>query len=150
LSFDGKFGSQIKNKPMDLFITGDINRESGVAEVLDEISSPTRRHFTPAEYGGGLVGIAVVLMCRDPRLNFKRRIRFSKKEKVLYIDIMLSLDQMRIASHEHRKRVIVERLLDEIPVVLHRYSIKDFDETRFVEDLGRWLKGLYSPSSGPD
>lgn len=127
---------------MHLRITGDINAESGVAEVVYEISGPAATYFKANNYGGGLLGLVVVLMCRDPEINFKRRIRFSKKDKKLYMDIMLNLEQLKNAVHEIRKKTIAERIADEVPIVLRKYSIPDFDEARFVEDLKTWLNGM--------
>lgn len=124
---------------MHLRITSDANSESGVGQVVDEMSGPTRRHFASENYGGGLLGFVIVLMCRNPELNFRRRLRFARKEKTVYMDVMLDLERMRSAEHERRKRIVVERLAQEIPEVLSKYSIRDFDEARFVEDLKGWL-----------
>lgn len=46
---------------MHLRITADCNSESGVGEVAGELSGPTRKHFVPKDYGGGLLGVVVVL-----------------------------------------------------------------------------------------
>jgi hypothetical protein len=124
---------------MYLRVTSDANAESGVGEVVGEISGPTRRHFVPKDYGVGLAGVVVVLMCRDPERNFKRRIRFARKEKTVFMDVMLDLALMRQADHGARKRIIRERLAEEIPAVLRRYAVADFDEERFVTDLKSWL-----------
>ena len=123
---------------MELFITSDANEGSGVGKVVGEISGPTRKHFE-RDYGPGVNGICVCLMCRDPYLKFKRRLRFSKKDKVLYMDIMLDFPQMRELSHEQRKAIILQRLGDEIPTILRKYAFKEFDEPRFVDDLKNWL-----------
>lgn len=130
-------------------ITSDDNEGSGVGEVVGEISGPSRKHFEPRSYGDGVNGIGVVLMCRDPYLKFKRRIRFVKKDKkmpyfdkTLYMDIMLDFPQMRELSHEQRKTIILERLGDEIPTILRKYAFKEFDEPRFVDDLKSWLKEI--------
>ena len=124
---------------MHLRITSDANAESGVGEVVFEISGPTRKHFVSKDYGVGLLGVAVVLMCRNPELNFQRRLRFARKEKTVFMDVMLDLEQTRHADHERRKRIVVERLAEEIPAVLRKYSIQDFDEARFAEDLKSWV-----------
>jgi len=124
---------------MHLRITSDANAESGVGQVVDEISGPTRNHFARKQYGAGLLGVVVVLMCRNGALNFKRRVRFAKKDKTLFMDAMLDLDEMRQAEHGVRKRIVAERLTDEIPTVLHKHSIPDFDDARFIEDLKSWL-----------
>src|SRR5262245_23678805 len=134
---------------MHLRITSDANAESGVGRVVEEMSGPTRRHFVPKDYGVGLLGIAVVLMCRNPELNFQRRLRFARKKKTVFMDVMLDLEQMRQADHERRKRIVIERLVDEIPAVLRDYVIRDFDEVRFAQDLKSWFAetGL---TSAPD
>jgi hypothetical protein len=127
---------------MFLRISSDANEESEVGRVLADISGATRRHFLAKDYGIGLLGVVVVLMCRNPALNFKRRVRFSKREKMIFMDVMLDLNEMRRAQHEGRKRAITERLADEVPTVIHGYSIGDFDEPRFAEDLKGWLSGI--------
>ena|SRR6266498_5867797 len=120
-------------------ITADANKESGVADVIFDISGPTRKYFATRDYGPGLHGLGVILMCRDSVLNFKRRLRLSRKDRTLYMDVMLDLERMRRSEHQSRKLVILELLAEEIPAILRKYSIADFDEVRFVEDLKRCL-----------
>jgi hypothetical protein len=116
---------------------------------LNELSG-TGYHslFEEREYGEGLHGIVVGFICRDPKLNFKRRVRFAKKEKMLYMDIMLDLDQMRKINHDARKRIVVERLADEVPSTLRKYSFPDFDEARFVADLKWCLNDIGGRTDG--
>jgi hypothetical protein len=114
-----------------------------LGRVLGDLSaSGYRALFEERDYGQGLIGIGVVLMCRDPSLKFKRRISLAKKERTLYLDIMLDLDRMREADDETRRRIVVERLASEIPTVLSKYTIADFDDKRFTEDLKHWLKSI--------
>ncbi|MEP6929841.1 MAG: hypothetical protein ABI850_07505, partial [Flavobacterium sp.] len=64
---------------MEFGITADINFESGVREVLGVI--PIREYkdyFYVKNYGFDLIGVYIVLMCRDSEYNFKQRIRFIK------------------------------------------------------------------------
>lgn len=124
---------------LHLRITCDANEESGVGEVVDEISGLTRKYFATKNYGTGILGIGVVLMCRNPELNFTQRLTFSKSDKRLSMDVMLDLDQMRRADHERRKRIVAERLVQEIPAVLRKYSIRNFNNACFVEDLESWF-----------
>ena len=63
---------------MHFRITGDIKSESGVGKILTDLSGPTRLFFKNKDYGNGINGIVVVLMCQDSSLNLKRRFRFSK------------------------------------------------------------------------
>lgn len=99
-------------------------------------------HFERRDYGKGLQGLTVILMCQDPELSLKRRVRHSKKESKLYMDIMLDLPWMISAKPEERKKEIVTRLYDEVPEVLSRYQIPDFDKERFVRELRSWLDAL--------
>ena len=127
---------------MHLRITSDANVESGVGQVIDEISGPTRKHFESKDYGETLLGIVIVLMCRNPELNFVRRLRFARKEKTIFLDAMLDLEQMRHADHQHRKRIVVGQLMMEVPLVLRKYSVAGFDEVRFLEDMNNWLTNM--------
>jgi len=127
---------------MHLRIASDANAESGVGQVVDEISGPIRKYFVPRDYGETLLGIAIVLMCRNPELNFVRRLRFARKEKTIFMDVMLDLEQMRHANHQHRKRIIVGQLIVEVPLVLKKYSVAGFDEVRFLEDMNNWLTNM--------
>ena len=127
---------------MQLRITGDSNEESGVSEVIYELSGPTRKYFASKDYGVGLQGIGVILMCRDPALNFKRRIRHSKKDSMIYMDIMLDLQVMRKASPEERKCEVARRLFDEVPEVMFRYKLPDFNRDAFIADFQEWVESI--------
>lgn len=130
---------------MDVGITSDTKDESSVGNVSGDLSGPTRKRFRTKDYDPGVAGVVVVLMCRDPRLKFKRRVRFVKKEKYLYMDIMLELEQMVPLDHVSRRRILIERICDEAPAILRKYRLKDFDEARFVEVFRSWLQG-FDPS----
>ena len=52
---------------------------------------------------------------------------------------MLDLEEMRQADQQIRKKIVAERLADEVPDVLRKYSISDFDKVRFIEDFKSWL-----------
>jgi len=124
---------------MHFRITCDANQESGVGEIVGELSGPTENHFASLDYRSGLSVLGVVLMCRDPALNFKRRIRFSKKDQILYMDVMLDLPEMIALTHDGRRRVIMSKLEREIPKILNKYDFADFDRTRFETDLCDWF-----------
>jgi hypothetical protein len=132
---------------MHVRITGDTNQESGIGPIIGAISGPTRQQFLPRSYGEGLLGIGVVLMCRDAGLKFKRRVRFAKKTKILYLDIMLDSKQMQMADPEVRKRVVLDRIAQEVPDLLRKYGFQDFDMVAFTEDLRSWLAIQNEPST---
>lgn len=124
-------------------ILADSHWESNLDKVLNELSDfGFRRHFEALNYGAGLHGVTVVFMCQDPALNLRRRIRHAKKESKLYMDIMLDLPTMKVASSEELKRVVAQRLYDEVPEVLAGYKILDFNKGAFAADLREWIDGI--------
>ncbi|HOY69382.1 MAG TPA: hypothetical protein PL131_03050 [Methylotenera sp.] len=121
---------------MKFFITSDANWESKVNVTLHALSDfGYKDFFAGKDYGEGLAEIAVFYMCRDPALNFKRRVRLSKKDKVLYMDIMLDLPTMVEADFKLRKRIVAEKLLAEVAEVLSKYKVTDFNKAQFLNDL---------------
>jgi hypothetical protein len=124
---------------MHFRLTGDTASESGIGSLITESSGPLRQHFLAKSYGIGLCGIVVCLMCQDPSLNLKRRLRYSKKESKIYMDIMLDLPAMKATSPEGRKLEVAQRLFDEVPEMLQRYKIPDFDRESFVADFRDWI-----------
>ena len=126
---------------MRFFITYDANSEANIDEVLNALDDFCfDEYFAEKGYDDSGIKIAVVLMCRDPRLKFKQRIRFSKKENTLYMDIMLDLEQMKSADSGTRKKIVAEKLVNEIPQIVAKYKFKDFDLKRFSSDLSNWFK----------
>jgi hypothetical protein len=124
---------------MELFITGDANGETGVAEIVVDLSGPTEARFVGKQYGGGLLRFVVVLMCRDPSIAFHRRLRFVRKDKSIYMDIMLDYNWMVQADPIRRRSAVTERLAKEIAETLAKYNISDFDGPRFIKDLEAWI-----------
>ena len=127
---------------MRVFITGDIASESGVSRVICEISGPTDDHFTSKDYGKGLLGVCVVLMCQDPRLHLRRRTRLSKKDKTLYMDIVLNLDEMAAATPSRRRKVVLQKIAAEVPETLSNYQLAGFDRASFLADINKWIISL--------
>ncbi|MCY2928379.1 MAG: hypothetical protein NTV86_02585 [Planctomycetota bacterium] len=125
---------------MELDILCDVHWESGIDKVVGDFSSPNcRRMFESQDYGTGLGGIVIVLMCRNPSLAFKQRIRFVRRERRLYMDIMFDLDAFRQMGADERRRDVARQLADEVPAILRKYSIVGFDRERFVADWRGWL-----------
>ena len=129
-------------------ILSDSNAESKLDKVLDDLSDVGyRTHFAERDYGDGVAGVTVVFMCQDPDLNLKRRIRFAKKEKKLYMDIMLDLPQMKVADYATRMKMVIERLLAEVPETVSKYKFDDFDTEQFISDFRGFFgkSGLGAP-----
>ena len=137
---------------MRLFLTCDADWESRVDQILRELSkSGYRERFESRDYGSGLDCVAVIFMCRNPSLNFKQRIQLKKEknafreEKTLYMDIMLDLPTMKgfdRTDQASRKRIMAQRIYDEVPEIVSRYNIADFDRETFSRDLRAWIDEL--------
>jgi hypothetical protein len=122
-------------------ILSDTFWESKVEEALEELLKLEYfEYFREKFYGEGLLGVTVLFMCQDPSLNLKRRIRLSKVERKLYLDIMLDLPTMKAADPLSRKRIIANLLRKEVPEVISKYKISDFDSSRFIADLDKWVE----------
>ena len=128
---------------MRLFISGDSWWEARLGPALgDLVDLKYRQYFEERDYGTGLSGITVIFMCHQPEYLFKRRLRFSRKDKVVSMDIMLDLAVMQPASPAERKREIAQRLFDEVPVVMSKYKIDDFKTEAFIGDFRAWIDGI--------
>ncbi|MDR7212732.1 hypothetical protein [Flavobacterium piscis] len=128
---------------MKFGISADIDWESGVREVLGLI--PQREFkdfFYTKNYGIDLNDIFIVLMCRDSEYNFKQRIRYVKKERALYMDIMLDSDLFAKITQEERNKIVFEKLIKEVPEIIAKYKFKDFDLERFKEDWTELINSI--------
>lgn len=123
-------------------IVSDTDHEAKVDQVTDGF--PTRAledwlHFK--NYGSDLEDIGIVLMCRNPALHFKQRIRMDKKTKTLYIDLMLDYNYfISDVTPSDRIKVVAEKIFAEVPKIVKKYKFKDFDSDLFFEDLKTFLK----------
>jgi len=122
-------------------IVSDSNVEAGLSEISDGLfEGGFRNYFGEKSYDNSGLALGVVLMCRDPELDFKRRVRFSKQDNTLYVDVMLDLQQMSLADAAKRRRLVAEKLTAEIPKIIAKYKFKDFDLSTFSSDLQKWFE----------
>lgn len=124
---------------MRLRVSADAWWESRVDAVLYWLASTSYwiRFEEEEDYGSGLDGVIIFLICREPEFNFKRRIRYSRKDKKIYMDIMPSLPEFINLAPDERKRKVVDALLKEVPEVVGKYKIEDFDTQRFLSDFNQ-------------
>ena len=118
---------------MRVSIVSDTHWESKVAHATRNLSLVP--FFAERDYGSDLSSLAVCLMCRDPELKFRRRIRLDRKTRTLYSDIMLDLPEMRTLGHAGRRSVIAQRLVADIPPTIAKYRLPDFDLPEFTRDF---------------
>lgn len=125
---------------MKFFVTCDANIESGMDKVIFGMNKEFNAYFGNRFYDDTDIEMAVILMCRDPRWNFKQRIRFVKKQNCLYIDLMFDLPTMKRADMSARKKIVAEKMSSEVPQIVAKYKFRDFDLQRFSSDLRNWFE----------
>ncbi|WP_295794145.1 hypothetical protein [Mucilaginibacter sp.] len=119
----------------------DADWESGIDKVLSALSGfGYRRIFDEKDYGSSIDGITIILMCKNPEFNFKQRIKHSKKEKKVYMDIMFDLYQFSKIEQKEREKIVAQRLISEVPSIIGKYKFEDFDLVRFTDDLKKLLE----------
>jgi hypothetical protein len=125
------------------FITSDAWWETKIDKVVEQINkSGLKKILESKNYGDDLNEVSIILMCRDPKLNFKQRIKFHKKEKDLSFDIMLDMDQMIKIDQDKRFEIVADKLVNEVPEIIDNYKFKNFDMKMFVNDLKKWRKQI--------
>ncbi|MGN6646690.1 MAG: hypothetical protein ACTHJT_09170 [Cytophaga sp.] len=124
-------------------ILADFYWETHIDKVLDALSDlGYRKYFSEQYYGSSLEGLTVVLMCQDPKLNLKKRIRLSKNEKKIYLDIMLDLTHFIAITPKEREKIVVDKLISEVPPIISKYKLEDFDLVKFEKDLKNWMSKI--------
>ncbi|MEN5436540.1 hypothetical protein ABE545_23115 [Sphingobacterium faecium] len=125
---------------MKLFLTSDSDWEAKISRITNLLYDTGYTHFFEEQYyGSSLDCVAIVLMCQDPSLNLKQRIRLSKKERTIYMDIMLDLNQFLKIEQKEREKIVVEKLINEVPAIIRKYRLEDFDIIKFESDLKNWM-----------
>ena len=119
---------------MLVVVSSDSDSRTGVTEAKHSFSEEIETFFKPRSYGPGLSGVGVVLMCRDPSYEFKQRVRLSKAENILDLDVMLDWNEM-IHAGSRRKAAILGVLRKTVRDVFERRTWKDFDVTQFLLDF---------------
>jgi len=126
---------------MDFVVLCDADWESRVSKVVSALSDTGYLHFFQEHsYGESLKGIVVALICQDPDLNLKRRIRFSKVEKTIYMDIMLDLNLFKKLEQKERNKIAIEKIIAEVPLIIKKYKINDFSLAKFMADVNNFFK----------
>lgn len=121
-------------------ITGDANIETGVGEAtLLMTGSDFYKFIEKQDYGTSLKGLCVIFMCRNPELNFKQRIRYTKKDQNLSFDLMLDYNQFVVMTPDQRVSEMCKRLLEEMPPIVKKYKFPDFDLDKFMDNLTGWF-----------
>jgi hypothetical protein len=102
--------------------------ETKVADSLSLFVSENLKIFFSKYYGSDLNDIFIVLMCRQPEHNFKERIRYIKKEKALYMDIILDFNLLIKSLQEERNQNVFAKLIKEVPDIIAKYKYRTINK----------------------
>ncbi|MFD1437928.1 hypothetical protein [Acinetobacter terrae] len=123
-----------------LLVTSDSNSETGVADAnLSLTANGFYKFIEEQDYGNTLNSLVIIFMCRDPELHFKQRIRYSRKKQKLYMDIMLDYQTFVIMTPEQRVSELCKKLLTEMPPIVQKYKITDFDLDKLISNFSYWF-----------
>lgn len=121
-------------------LLSDADSESGILFAKQKITSNGfNKYITSENYGSDLNGVVIILVCRKPEIILKKRLRLSKKEKMLYMDIMLDYDLFNNMEFEQRVTQICKTLLVELSQVLKKYKFEDFKSDKLIINLENWF-----------
>ncbi|MBJ8452540.1 hypothetical protein PYR74_12820 [Acinetobacter bereziniae] len=121
-------------------LLSDTDSESGILFAKQKITSNGfNKYITSENYGSDLNGVVIILVCRKPEIILKKRLRLSKKEKMLYMDIMLDYDLFNNMEFEQRVTQICKTLLVELSQVLKKYKFEDFKSDKLIINLENWF-----------
>ncbi|MEG2802656.1 hypothetical protein [Stenotrophomonas sp.] len=132
---------------MKLWISADSDWDTYVGRILSELA-PREDDFLGKDYGAGVQRVAVILMCREPELAFRRRHRFSKATRQYYTDVMLDYALMRQTDMIGRMRHVTDELHLQLSAMLGKRKLTDFNHTAFLEDLQAWLAAIVADYDG--
>jgi hypothetical protein len=135
---------------MKFKILADYDEQSKLQDVLDDIrNTGFARSVEKRNFGKGLNRLAIFLVCQPSYLALKPRIRFSKSDLALYMDIMLDLEAMKAANRSTRQKLVATALAAGVPAVLAHYEIENFAKADFEKYFLEWITGLgWLPGDG--
>lgn len=123
-----------------LLITCDTNQETGIRDAILSLTANNFYNFIEeVNYGNTLQHLAIFFMCLDPKIQFKPRIRFTRMDQTLCLDIILDYYQFVMMTHEQRVSELCKKLILEMPVIIQKYEIIDFDLDKLVRKFSQWF-----------
>jgi hypothetical protein len=61
---------------------------------------------------------------------------------MLYLDLMFDLDHIKNLEHNDRERNVAEKITIEVPEIIAKYKLKDFDLLLFAKDLKQFFEKI--------
>lgn len=126
---------------MKLFLSGDVDWESRADVVQSELAKFDEvPFFAERPYGSLVQEVAIFLICQREELGLKQRVRLDRKNRILYVDVMLDLNAMKNSSPQERRKIVATRLVGEVTRVVSKYKSNEFNAAMFSSDFQRWIE----------
>lgn len=132
---------------MKLWISADSDWRTYTGRILSEIGR-IEPGYSERDYGASVTRVSMILMCREPELNFRQRHRFSEGKGEYYTDIMLDYGVMLAADMHGRMSHVVEQIGRQLEVQLAKRTFEDFDVARFLRDIRRDMQRVQESYDG--
>lgn len=130
---------------MRVRIVADTSWESKIDHALKAIDLRSLSDINGV--GSGLESVVIALICQDPGLALKQRIRHAKEKATLYVDVMLDLPFFIQASHAERRAKIAQEIVAQLRLAFGKRRVANFNSAIFIEQLH---EALDSQLNGPD
>jgi hypothetical protein len=126
---------------MKIFLSGDVDWESRADVVRSELARVDENPFFAGKsYGSQVREVAMILVCHNKTLNIKQRVRLDRRNKILYLDVLLDFEAMKNSSQEGRRRIVATRIISEVTRVALKYKGDDFDADNLIKDFQGWIE----------
>jgi|GEM_PF-4840840 hypothetical protein len=123
---------------MIIKFSADTIVDAGIEKLID-IALDIRQFYRNIDYGNNDIELFFVINCVGD--NTKLRKYFSKKDKVLYWDVILSYSQVKAAPMEEKKKILVNAIIDSFDI-LKKYKQLGVDYERIKDDTRRYFTDL--------
>lgn len=119
--------------------SSDIREDSGIDSMMHDFK--LGRIFREKDYGNNSIELCFVLNCFESINVIKNRIRFSKVEQVLYWDVILDYEKVKVADMAEKKRLIATEVIKSFDVI-DKYPKLGLDKKRMKEDAGKYYEEM--------
>lgn len=122
---------------MEIRNSADYYDESGIRDLLLEMEFC--KYFEEKNYGNNDVKLFFVINCVP--YDFKIRKRFDSKDKVLYWDIILDYEAVKVASEKKKKMILANSIIESFDI-LDKYEKLNLNKNLIKEDAKKYFVEL--------
>ncbi|MEI7869920.1 MAG: hypothetical protein WCI11_18690 [Candidatus Methylumidiphilus sp.] len=83
--------------------------------------------------------IFTVFRLLSEQINRKTKISYSKKENILWIDLVVSGDKYEKLKKPEQRHDLSQVYFDTLATALRKYKFKELDTEAFLKDFEKWL-----------